>query len=80
MRAPLPWQPPELKHNIEKYTKRPFKANLCSKEVCVCVCATDATVVAGTDPHPPMKQVTRLASEPGDLPSPLAKAAARYSA
>lgn len=48
--------------------------------VCVCVSVIDAAVQAGTDIHPPMKQVTRLASEPGDLPSPLAKAAARYSA
>lgn len=70
----------EVKHYIENYTSTAFKANLCSKELCVCVCAIDATVVAGTDTHPPMEQVTRLASQPGDLPSPLAKAAARYSA
>lgn len=33
----------------------------------------------GTDIYPPMERVTRLASETGDLPSPLATAA-RYSA
>lgn len=45
-----------------------------------CVRVRVCVIDGQADIHTPMKQVTRLASEPGDLPSPLAKAAARYSA